>query len=275
MYRQCSCLLIILLLNGCAIIDRASAFRVSPEEPGQAPSYQSEKQVLFDQPYVDPLTDYLIEHQGDPDRELVSQQIRQERDRRCQTVAAQYADEPATEQVLRRYNFNYGYSCPQQVAVFEKRVMQQVAKPEPQSKAEPQPEPEPVTEAVPEDVDSASNAQVSNQALSNCYLLTTIRNFSAAREACQKPAEKGDARSQANMALVSYAFEDYETAFDWAEKAAAASGEAAFLLGEMYDDGRGVRQNTDKALYWYKEAVRQGHKEAQTAISDLKPEDTR
>jgi hypothetical protein len=260
MYRSWSCVLIILLLNGCANIDGVPSSRVSPESSGQARTYQAEKQALFDQPYVDPLTDYLIEHQGDPDRERVVEQVRQERDQRCLTVATQYADKPATEQMLRRYNISYGYSCPQQVAAFEKRVTRQAAEPAPPSELELR------TPAASVEIDSARDARVSDQALSDCYLLTTIRNFSAAKEACREPADKGDVRSQANMAVVAYAFEDFANALDWARKAAPGSGEAAFLLGQMYAFGRGVSQNIDKAVYWYKEAVRQGHREAQAAI---------
>ncbi|MDF0751451.1 hypothetical protein NLU14_14590 [Marinobacter sp. 71-i] len=212
--------------------------------------YQREQQALFDQPYIDPLTKYLAEHQGDPARESVLQQVRQERDLRCNAVAGQYASEPATEAVLERYDAGYSYSCPEQVAAFEERVNRQASEPE----------------AETAKVDPANDSGVSDQTLSDCYLLTTIRNYSAARKVCHEPANNGDVRSQANMAMIAHAFEDYTSAREWAEKAAPASGAAAFLLGQMYSTGRGVGQDLDQAVYWYNEAARQGHKEAQAAL---------
>jgi uncharacterized protein len=272
MYRLYSCWLIALFLSGCAIIDGSRVTGVF-SDPSNAKRYENERQALFNQPYIDPLTDYLIEYQEDPDRSEVLQQVREERDRRCSAVADEYASEPATESVLEAYNISYGYSCPEQVAEFENRVDRQKAgtkpEPDPQPASVPKPEPEPET------TDPEDKPLVSDQALSDCYLLTTIRNFSAARKACLEPAEKGDLRSQANMALIAHAFEDYTSAFEWAEKAAAGSGDAAFLLGQMYARGEGVSQNMDQAVYWYRQAADQGHKEAQMALdshSDTRPE---
>lgn len=260
MYRPCACILMILLLNGCANISGNLFSRTSTNTPEQADRHQAEKQALFDQPFIDPLTDYLIEHQSEPERRAVLQHIRRERDQRCATIAGEFAGEPATPAVLERYNRGYGYSCPQQVADFKINVERQLALSK--QKQQPAIEPAPVTPAV----ESSSEKRASDQALSDCYLLTTIRNFSAAREACLEPAENGDLRSQVNMARVAYAFEDYNSALAWAEKAAPESLDAAFLLGQMYARGLGVGQNMDQAVYWYNEAARQGHKEAQTAI---------
>lgn len=275
MYRPHFCVFIILFLTGCAITDGDHFAGPSPE-PSTPDPHRQERQALFGQPYLDPLTHYLIEYQGDPARAATLKKVRQERDQRCETVAAQYADEPATEAVLKRYNASYGYSCPEQVALFEKRVSRQkaqqasvqAAEPKPKSKSEPEPKPKPESAPVPDPdpVDSAEGERISDQALSDCYLLTSIRNFSAARKACNNPADNGDIRSQANMATIAYAFEDYTSALTWAEKAAPASGDAAFLLGQMYARGRGISQDTDKAVYWYNEAARQGHKEAQAEL---------
>jgi len=281
MYRPYSCWLLVLLLSGCASIDgsRVTAIFSGSPEPDSSDTnrYQNEREALFNQPYIDPLTDYLIEHQGDPDRTSVLRQVRKERDRRCGTVADEYAGEPATEVVLERYNISYGYSCPEQVADFENRVDRQEVQKEPESKPKtaPDTESQPVTAKVSEPADPANKPVLSDQALSDCYLLTTIRNFSAARKACLEPAEKGDLRSQANMALIAHAFEDYTSAFKWAEKAAAGSGDAAFLLGQMFARGQGVSQNMDKAVYWYRQAASQGHKEARVALDsqpDTRPE---
>jgi len=277
MYRPYSCLVIILCLSGCVSVEGerlADASSDVLERTGEVINqiingsdaeprpvteiYEEERRALFDQPYIDPLTGYLIEHSDDPERAAVRERVRQERDRRCEDVAAQYTNEPATEDVLERYDAGYAYSCPEQVAAFEERVLQVSSQSESES--------EPKSESAPATADAPTGDGVSEQALSDCYLLTTIRNYSAARKACLEPADSGDIRSQANMALIAHAFEDYPAAREWAEKAAPASGDAAFLLGQMYATGRGVGQDLEQALYWYNEAARMGHKEAQAAL---------
>lgn len=267
MYRPYCCLLIVLLLAGCASIE-GFRFSESPfgrsesaepsmkeeENRSEADAYEQEQQALLDQPYIDPLTNYLIDHQGDPARATILEQIQQERDRRCAAVARRYADLPPTEAMLERYDAGYAYSCPQQVRVFEERVNRQTVEPEPEA------------ETISTVTAITREKRVSDQARSDCYLLTTIRNYSAARKACRQPAESGDVRSQANMATITYAFEEYTSAREWAEKAASGSGEAAFLLGQMYAHGRGVDQNNNQAVYWFREAARQGHEEAEEAL---------
>ena len=37
----------------------------------------------------------------------------------------------------------------------------------------------------------------------------------------------------------------------------------------MYRDGRGVEQNDDQAIYWYRKAADQGHADAQKIISEM------
>ena len=261
MYRPFYCLLI-LLLTGCAITDGKRSSQKS------ADAFQAEREALLAQPYIDPLTNYLIEYQGDPARTSTLQRIRQERDLRCQTVARQYGDEPATEAMLERYNISYGYSCPEQVAEFENRVNQQSAKQE--SVPEPVPPPKPSKSSPSAPPISPAQQQISDQALSDCYLLISIRNYSAARKACAEPAGQGDLRSQVNMARIAHLFEDYDDAVKWAQMAAPESGEAAFLLGQMYATGQGVSQNTDQALYWLNEAAKLGNKDAEAALDQYR-----
>lgn len=45
---------------------------------------------------------------------------------------------------------------------------------------------------------------------------------------------------------------------------------AQYILGEMYEDGRGVTQNDSKAIEWYKKAQQNGHKNAANRINQLK-----
>ena len=96
------------------------------------------------------------------------------------------------------------------------------------------------------------------QQLNDCYLLTTIRNYSEARAACQAPAQQGDRRAQSNMALISRALGQYAAALDWAQQAAPGSADAAYLLGELYERGQGVEASDQRALSWYLQAAEQG-----------------
>ncbi|OZB14477.1 MAG: hypothetical protein B7X58_07850, partial [Marinobacter sp. 34-60-7] len=217
------------------------------------------QQALFDQRYIDPLTDYLIEHAGDAERADVRARVRQERDRRCTVIAEQYHSEPANPETLARYNAGYAYSCPQQVAAFEARV--QAAQAEAAAATGDRPPADSLARNMP--------PVISDQALSDCYLLTTIRNYSEARQACQAPADQGDRRAQANMAIITYAFEAYSEALNWAQQVADTSGDAAFVLAQMYEAGKGVERNPELADYWYRTAAEHGNEDARMALERL------
>ena len=45
---------------------------------------------------------------------------------------------------------------------------------------------------------------------------------------------------------------------------------AQYILGEMYEEGRGVKQNFDTAIEWYKKAQRKGHNDAAGRIAKIK-----
>lgn len=273
MFRWYCSFLTIIFLSGCAGFDGERLSKASSDvltrtgeviktivtQPEEEP-YEPQRQALFDQPYIDPLTDYLEEHGDETDRESILRQIKEERDRRCQVIAADYAGKPAIEQTLARYRAGYNYSCPAEVEAFAERVNQNQQKDLP-----------PTTTATEE---GPKPEKVHEQSLSDCYLLTTIRNYSAAREACREFAENGDPRSQANMAVISHAFEDYASALEWAQQAAAVSGKASYLLGQMYDSGRGVEQNPEQAVYWYDKAANQGHKDARIALERYREQTT-
>ncbi len=63
-------------------------------------------------------------------------------------------------------------------------------------------------------------------------------NFMAHFNDCQKKAERGDALAQYNLAV-------------------------------MYDDGRGIPQDFQKAIYWYTKAAKQGDTKAQTSVARI------
>ncbi len=61
---------------------------------------------------------------------------------------------------------------------------------------------------------------------------------------------------------------DSETAVGWYRKSAKQDyAPAQYRLGEMYDDGRGVAKNHDKAREWYKLAADQGMVEARFKLN--------
>lgn len=45
---------------------------------------------------------------------------------------------------------------------------------------------------------------------------------------------------------------------------------AQYILGEMYEEGRGVEQSNDKAIEWYTKAQRNGHQDAAIRITQIK-----
>ena len=57
---------------------------------------------------------------------------------------------------------------------------------------------------------------------------------------------------------------DYETAYkQWKPLAKAGDAEAQYNLGFMYRRGEGVKQDDEKAAYWYRRAADQGDAEGQ------------
>ena len=45
---------------------------------------------------------------------------------------------------------------------------------------------------------------------------------------------------------------------------------AQYILGEMYEEGRGVKQNANKAITWYTTAQKNGHKKAANSITRVR-----
>lgn len=281
MLRWSVLLLSALLLNGCVTVQKDELMRTSsellertgealskigrktsvdprssttegPTESAPGPiSPEQELADLFDQPYIDPLSEYLQRHRGDAERAGELSQVRKERQRRCQAVAERYVSEPLSETALDRYRAGYGFSCPQQVAAYEQALGEKQEQKNRQQIASAEPEgPEPAV----------------REQLNDCYLLTTIRNFSEALQACRAPANAGHVKAQTNMAVISHALADYRQAYRWARVAAPESQEAAFLLAEMYSNGQGVQQNLAQAEKWYHQAAVQGHTGARAAL---------
>lgn len=262
-----------LLFTGCASFEPGEIlsqpqkwFEQTDEQPEVAVAkpaadlqYEDELRALFEQPYIDPLTDYLATHSEDRNRADPLRKVSAERQIRCQKIADIYAERALSHENLQRYQAAYTYSCPTEVAAFAKRV----AKAETETASA---ETTPVESPAPfeavilnEEIESA----VDKAQLNDCYLLTTISNFREAKEKCLSPANEGDVRSQVNMALIHYALVEYSQALQWALKVEQDAPRAQLLLGEMYAAGHGVKQNDETAFNWFKNAAEGNDAEGQ------------
>lgn len=89
--------------------------------------------------------------------------------------------------------------------------------------------------------------------------------------ALQKKAEGGDAKAQFNLGLAYLngkgVPEDSVKAVEWLHKAAAqGDAEAQHRLGYAYDFGRGVSMDKAKSLEWYRKSADQGNAKAQSSL---------
>ncbi len=74
-----------------------------------------------------------------------------------------------------------------------------------------------------------------------------------------KAAEQGDEVAQYNLGVMYYLGDgikqDYEKAFYWFQKAAEQNyAPAQYNLSVMYKNGEGIKQDYEKAFYWYKKS---------------------
>lgn len=270
MYRLLVIMMSAVLIAGCGnlktsdFLSRTGDALSKIGKRDSAADFDQEIQPLFDQPYIDPLTEYLQRYAGDHARTAQLGQVREERERRCAAIARRYNTGEITQAGLARYRLGYDFSCPQNVAAYEARLEAM-----PQS---PKSTWQPVSESLSDDSEVSDNepqkVAVSGQ-MNDCYLLTRIRNFSGALKACRGPAEGGVVGAQASMAQIENALGNHESAYRWARQAAPESGQAAYLLGEMYAQGRGVAQDKNMAVKWFKAAAGLGHAEAERALANL------
>ncbi|WP_404367813.1 tetratricopeptide repeat protein [Marinobacter sp.] len=263
------------LLASCANLQfrqpaTTSDFPTEKERISSEEITNPELQALFSQPYIDPLSHYLRRYADDPSRLGAVKEVREERAWRCNAIFEGFISRSLSAQVLAEYRAGYSFSCPEEVGAYATRLASQekqkqagrVASPPP-----PSPSGKGETQAQQEPPRQTTTSPPSEQ-LNDCYLLTKIRNFSAALMACREPAEAGDTRAQTNMAQISHALGDHKAAHLWARKAAPASGDAAFLLGRMYAAGQGVPQDRKEARKWYTLATSMGHPEAGAVLAE-------
>ena len=239
-------LVMMLLLAGCESMDRKSLMEQFTQK-----DTTSDLEALFSQPYIDPLTRYLEANQRNTALNDQLRQVRQERDRRCKVIADRYAKQEVTAESVDRFRRGYAYSCPQAVQAYARQL---------ESKNAP-------AQLVSEQRPEASTAQPPEQPKSHpqaseCYLLTSIKNYADAIRICDAPAKSGDLRAQTNLANIHYELKRYDSALHWAKQAAESSADAAFILARLYELGQGVESDQQEALSWYQYAQQMGHRQA-------------
>ena len=90
-----------------------------------------------------------------------------------------------------------------------------------------------------------------------------------------KKAQQGDPEAQFNLGWC-YANgkgvkQDWQKAIEWFTKAAEqGSAVAQRNLGWCYEDGKGVKQDYKKAVEWYTKAAQQGDEYAKEALKRLR-----
>ena len=64
--------------------------------------------------------------------------------------------------------------------------------------------------------------------------------------------------------------DSWSNVFKFQKKMAAMGNvKAQYILGEMYEEGRGVKKNQEKAISWYSTAKKNGHKKAGISIERI------
>jgi TPR repeat protein len=91
-------------------------------------------------------------------------------------------------------------------------------------------------------------------------------NYKEAKKLWKKAADQGYAEAQFILGLMYYdgqgVRQDYKEALKWCRKAAdQGNAGAQFILGLMYDIGQGVRQNKSKAKELFGQACDNGYQE--------------
>ncbi|MCX8627215.1 tetratricopeptide repeat protein, partial [Gilliamella sp. B3976] len=94
----------------------------------------------------------------------------------------------------------------------------------------------------------------------NCITYLKQAALDKALVACNTEAEQGDKDAQYNLALMydegEGVKESKEKAIYWYTKAAEQGvGDAQYNLAVIYDEGEGVEESKEKAIYWYTKAA--------------------
>ncbi len=219
---------------------------------------RNEVNNLLRQSRIDPLTRYLNTYANDPRYVRELERVRAERDRRCEDVGDRYAQRPATPANLQRLRRGYSFSCPAQIASFERRVtppasvaeaiperqsepssmsVAKATQPKPPTQAAARPEPSPAKGAEPVSasrpaakvLQPPSASSPSSEAANSCYLLYAIKNYQQAHVDCLQAARAGDAKAQHHLAQIALISKEEKAARHWA----SASADQEYPAGQM------------------------------------------
>lgn len=265
---------------------------VAPVTEPSPPKAEDDAEVkaLFAQKLIDPLTQYLEKYQGKTDKQQHLALVREERDQRCEKIAAWYAKKAATEENLQRLKGGYAYSCLPLVESFAQRVASaeaaaeetQADTPKPQTAADntaeqpvvaetaQKPVAEPATSAQPVESKAEPTPQTSPQTdpEAACQQSMAQKNYAQIAQHCPPLAQQGDVKAQLLLAKM-YAdgkgvVQSDQQAVKWYQMAAEQGDKTAqSALGVSYYTGNGVTQDYRKAASWQRKAANQGHPDAQ------------
>lgn len=107
--------------------------------------------------------------------------------------------------------------------------------------------------------------QVQSQAQNRSCQELYLTNPQSAIDVCQEELTQNPNNAELQFYLGSayYLEQNYQKVHDWFTKSANQGHvEAQFVLGEMYYDGHGVKQDDKKALEWFTKACKNGHQTA-------------
>jgi len=151
---------------------------------------------------------------------------------------------------------------------------------------EDEPQQEPVEEKEPEqelDVDNikklADNGDFTAQKqLADLYVKgdKVKQDYTKAVELYRSAANGGNAEAQETLADIYYnglygVEQSFVAALKWYKKSAAMGlSVSQYMLGKMYANGEGVKQDGKKAIEWYEAAVKNGNKDAKKALEEMK-----
>ncbi|MCI7046793.1 tetratricopeptide repeat protein [Helicobacter sp.] len=101
-----------------------------------------------------------------------------------------------------------------------------------------------------------------------CMLVSLVFASDSSFDEVLAKAKQGDAEAQFLLGLMydqgQGVKQDYEKAAEWFSKAANQGyAKAQYNLGAMYENGQAVRQDYKKAFEWYSKAANQGYAKAQ------------
>lgn len=106
--------------------------------------------------------------------------------------------------------------------------------------------------------------------------LGTQKNIPHGIKLLKKTAQAGNQTAMFILGVLYYRdLQDFKNAFIWFERAANTDhNESKFRLATMYEEGKGIKKNEQKAIYWYRETLKhqdQFAEQAQKRLNALKP----